>query len=687
MIKKKHREQFYEKSDMQRSSVIILGAGLGKRMNSSKPKILHEIAGRPMVFYSLENVRGAGLSDIVLVVGHEAEEVMGRVGNICKFAPQRKQIGTADAVKAGIKKIDNNSKNILVLNGDDSAFYEPHFLKKILDSHAKSKRVFTVVTSKVDDPTGLGRIKRDKDGEVVADIEEKVATGQEKKMKEVNAGIYVFNKIWLSKYIAKVKKSPVGEYFLTDLVGIAVSSGFPINAYQADELPWRGVNNLIELSESDRAMKKVLGDKMKKIHIMGISGSGASAAAGLLEMMGHDITGCDKAGISKYSQNLKNIPIAGRHDPLHLRDIDLLLVSPAILAFDRNNPEILEAKKKKIKISTWDKYIADFLLPSKFVIAVSGTHGKSTTSAMVAQIIKDFGLSPSALVGASVPAWRANFLYGKGLIFVIEADEYNDKFLNLKPDILVITNIEWDHPEYFKNLNAVEKSFAKLANKVRPGGFIVAFGKDKGVKRVVLSAGENKKFRFFDRVNLKLKLIGDFHRQNTAAALTVAAILGIPEGFARKVLSNFETLGRRLEFVGKKDGVLVYDDYAVHPTEVLVTLNALKRKYPKKRVVCVFQPHLYSRFFSLKSEFVRAIGSVEVDEILVTDVYAAREKPSKLISAKSFTREVGRTNVVYSGDLDETYQKVARDLKQNCVLVTMGAGDVYEIGLKFLENK
>ena len=182
-----------------------------------------------------------------------------------------------------------------------------------------------------------------------------------------------------------------------------------------------------------------------KIHFLGVAGSGASAAAEIARSQGYVVSGCDKE--------------LNGHSPNHLKNIDILAVTPAIFSLDPQNPELLEAKKLGIPIMTWQEFMGKYLQRQKFVIAISGTHGKTTTTAMIGTLLEDAGLDPTVELGAEVFKWKANFRIGQGKYFVCEADEYNDNFLNFKPDIAVVTNIEMDHPEYFKDFVAVKKSF------------------------------------------------------------------------------------------------------------------------------------------------------------------------------------------------------------------------------------
>ena len=204
-----------------------------------------------------------------------------------------------------------------------------------------------------------------------------------------------------------------------------------------------------------------------KVHFLGIGGSGASAAAAIAQAQGFEITGCDLEPKNEFTTQFKPSQLLKGHDPKHLAGVDILAITPAITSLDPNNPELVEAKRKRIPVMTWQQFVGEYLTKSKFVIAICGTHGKTTTTAMIAQMLEDADLNPTVLLGAIHPKWQANYRIGEGQYFVIEADEFNDNFLHFKPDITVVTNIEMDHPEYFKDFEAVKKSFKKFLSQTK----------------------------------------------------------------------------------------------------------------------------------------------------------------------------------------------------------------------------
>lgn len=242
---------------------IVLAAGRGTRLNSEKPKVIHKIAGRPMISYTLENLRGALFGKIVVVVGYKKNEVMKVIDGSVDFAYQKKAMGTAHAVRMGLARVPENCNSIVVLNGDDSAFYSPETILNVIAHHKKTKAVLTFVSLIKDDPSGLGRVKRNTRGKVVAIIEEKDASPRERKIKEVNDGLYVFDCKWLRDNLTKIKKSESGEYYLVSLVGLAVKNNKKVEVYKLeDPSEWMGVNTPQQLVDADQAMRKKVKDKL-----------------------------------------------------------------------------------------------------------------------------------------------------------------------------------------------------------------------------------------------------------------------------------------------------------------------------------------------------------------------------------------------------------------------------------------
>jgi dTDP-glucose pyrophosphorylase len=237
-------------------SVIVLAAGRGTRMKSDKPKVLHEICGRPMLAYTLENLRFAGLMDVVVVVNFRKNWVMRAVGGAVKFAYQKTpKGGTADAANSGFPKVSKGADTIVVINGDDSAFYKPETIRRVIDIHKERQRILTFVSLMKEDPYGLGRVIRGRNGLITKIVEEKDATEAERRIKEVNDGLYVFEKKWFAKSIGKVKKGPQGEYYLVDLVKLAIDEGQRMATYTLpDDSEWQGINTPQQLEEANRKM-------------------------------------------------------------------------------------------------------------------------------------------------------------------------------------------------------------------------------------------------------------------------------------------------------------------------------------------------------------------------------------------------------------------------------------------------
>jgi len=252
----------------EKFAAIVLAAGKGTRLAggepSPKPKVLYELAGRPMITYTLDRLRKLGLAEIVVVVGYQAAEVKKVAGGGYKFAYQAKQLGTGHAVSVGLGEVQPVINNILVVNGDDSAFYKSETIQKILKKHIGKGNTITFVSLELADPTGLGRVIR-RAQKVVGIVEEEAASSAQKKIKEINDGVYVFRRGWLEANLPKIKKSPAGEYYLVDLIGLAVGQKEPVGVFKlADTSEWQGVNTPEELAAADRLMRERLENAGKK---------------------------------------------------------------------------------------------------------------------------------------------------------------------------------------------------------------------------------------------------------------------------------------------------------------------------------------------------------------------------------------------------------------------------------------
>ncbi len=416
-----------------------------------------------------------------------------------------------------------------------------------------------------------------------------------------------------------------------------------------------------------------------KVHFLGIGGSGTSAAAALAQTQGFEVTGCDLDIDNEFTKVFKKDQLFKRHNPDHLQNTDLLVVTPAIFSLDPNNPELKTAKK----VITWQQFLGEYLTKDKFVIAVCGTHGKSTTTAMIAKMLEDANLDPTVELGAIVPSWKTNFRVGKGRYFVIEADEFNDNFLHFKPDITVVTNIEMDHPEYFKDFEAVKKSFAKFKSQSK---------------------------KVFDKPNprlikFKLQIPGDFNVANASLAFQVGLALDLNPGSLRKSLANYQGIGRRFEYVGDynpsaslrgrepsgrigsgQEGAKVYSDFGHHPTEIKVTMEAARQKFSDKRILLIYQPHMFSRTKVLFDDFVKVFKNLPIDKIFIMDIYPSREVNTGLVSTKQLTGAISKDNVVYIGSTAEVLKKLKPEIKSGDIIFFMSAGDTDKLAKELVSG-
>lgn len=420
-----------------------------------------------------------------------------------------------------------------------------------------------------------------------------------------------------------------------------------------------------------------------KVHFVGVGGSGISAACGIAASYGFEVSGCDRSKESEYlgslTREFPKIPVFYSHSDSHLKGIDLLAVSPAVLKFDPSNSELVEALRKKIPILTWQEFMGKFLQRGKFVIGVAGTHGKSTVTAMIGHILEEAGLDPTVEVGAIDKLWKSNFKIGSSKFFVCEADEYNNNFLNYCPNFLVVTNVEMDHPDYFKDTTAILNSFQKLVSQLRsPRGLFLGRGeKSELLKRAVLE--ENKKVKIFDHDVIdrpRVKVLGKHNLSNALLAASVAKALGVDEKVIKKSILNFRGVLRRLDYRGEIKGAKIFDDFAHHPTEVEASLSALRDEFPARRLLVVFEPHTYSRTIEFLSEFGRVFQKY-ADEIVLVDIFPAREVNTNQITSKILADKIGK-KAVYTGSLQRSIGYVNRRLRSNLIVVFMGAGKIYQ---------
>ena len=433
-----------------------------------------------------------------------------------------------------------------------------------------------------------------------------------------------------------------------------------------------------------------------KIHLIGIGGIGVSALAQYYLSKGHIVSGSDLTS-SEITELLKEKGIKiiiGPHSENNLsNDANLVIYSPAVRP---DNPEYKKAKELNIKLQSYPEALGD-LTKQYFTIAVSGTHGKSTTTAMIALVLTKAGLDPTVIVGTKLKEFEgSNFRAGSSKVLVIEADEHFASFLNYWPKIIVLTNIEKEHLDFYKNLNNIKKTYKEYLSHLGDDGILVANKEDKNINKIAKKGKQEAVFYSIKQKESKrlkriLKVPGKHNVYNALAVLAIARILGVPDKMSFDTLSKYRGAWRRFDIKQGKAGnkkITVISDYGHHPTEVLATLKATREKYPKKKIWCVFQPHQYQRTYYLFSDFVKVFSRAagRIDNIIITDIYdvAGREtkKINAEVSSEKLVQKIDKNNVKYF--LLRDIEKYIKDtIKSGNVLIIMGAGDIYKLAEKF----
>lgn len=447
----------------------------------------------------------------------------------------------------------------------------------------------------------------------------------------------------------------------------------------------------------------------RPVHFIGIAGAGMSALAELLRRRGVRVSGCDAAASSGFGDDLmhRGIPIATAHDPSHVEGVRAVVVTSAM---PRDHAELVRARDCGIPVLRRAEALGA-VVNAGVLVAVAGTHGKTTTTAMITDALETAGLSPTGLAGGRVGAWRGNLHYGGDRLFVVEADEYDRSFLALQPTVAVVTNVEADHLDVYQNLDAITEAFETFlaparavvlcaddrgANglRVRSSCEVLRYGIDAPGARVVASelTPTEGRLRFvvsFDGVQLgsvMLRVPGVHNVRNALAAIASGLGLGTSVDAMRAGLERFEGVERRFQRLGSAAGIDVVDDYAHHPTEIAATLDAARATFPGRRLLVAFQPHLYSRTRDFASAFGSAL--VRADAIYLTEIYPAREQPIAGVTSTLIAdacRASGQ-NVTWQGSRDALATALAETAKEGDVVLTLGAGDITRTGPEVLHR-
>jgi UDP-N-acetylmuramate--alanine ligase len=445
------------------------------------------------------------------------------------------------------------------------------------------------------------------------------------------------------------------------------------------------------------------------VHFMGVAGAGMISLAELFLRSGLSVTGCD---LSPREAAQALTPLGARvlsgHDPEHVEDISALVVTAAVPS---DHPEILRARELGVPVLKRAEALGEWVAQGQ-VVGVAGTHGKTTTTAMATDVMASAGLDPTGLVGGRVAAWGSNLRFGGGRLFVVEADEYDRSFLHLKPQVAVVTNVEADHLDVYGDLEGVQEAFRIFLDGIPAEGHVAVCGDDHGASRLLPGLGgraltyglnpgaqlravglrEEKEGTRFSVVEegdpqgeITLRVPGRHNVQNALGAAMAARFLGVGWEAISRGLGEFQGVGRRFQALGEVGGVLVVDDYAHHPTEIEATLAAARDRFPNRRIVAVFQPHLYSRTRDFAKEFGQALAGA--DEVWVADIYPAREQPIPGVDGTlvaQAARDAGVEDVEFHGDLSDLAAEISQRLRSGDVCLTMGAGSIEFLGKEIL---
>lgn len=468
--------------------------------------------------------------------------------------------------------------------------------------------------------------------------------------------------------------------------------------------------------------------RTKKIHFVGIGGIGMSGIAEFLHNQGFVISGSDlhRTEVTNHLEEI-GISIHEGHCSELIKDLDVVVMSSAV---KKDNPEIATALQKHIPVIRRAEMLAEIMRMS-YGIAIAGTHGKTTTTSLVGLLLKEADLDPTVIVGGKVKNFGSNNVMGSGKYIIVEADEFDRSFLSLTPIIAGITNIEADHLDCYSNLDDIKKAFIEYANRVPFFGCIVACLDDRGVqsilpslnKRVVTYGLSNQADVRADNITMKnsfnpqcnntqvhpnndpclfysefdisfekkplgrvkLNAPGIHNIQNALQAIAIALELEVGFDVIKRGLESFSGVYRRFEKKGIVDDIVVYDDYAHHPTEIIATLKGVKES-TNRRIVAVFQPHLYSRTKDFCEDFGQSFFFCDV--LIITPIYPAREKPVPGVTGKMIAEaavNAGHKEVNYIDNNEDIVTEVTSIIRKGDFVITLGAGNIYQFGEKIIE--
>ncbi len=445
----------------------------------------------------------------------------------------------------------------------------------------------------------------------------------------------------------------------------------------------------------------------ERIHVLGAAGAGASAAVLLAHRAGAEVSGCDPGGPTPYTNALSDagIPLVWEHSPEHvLRDGEIdqrperLAVTKALTAVDPDNPELVAAHALALPTEPWQQLIADAAATTgQRLVAIAGTHGKSTTTGWLIDLLVRAGRDPSAFVGALLDAelvgpTPSTARWGTGPEFVVEADEYAGNFDPYRPSLAILLNAEWDHPDVFAHEQAVLDAFEAWIRRAQPGATLVANTMDAGAAQVVARLRGDWPGTIVEAngepASFQIGLPGPANAANAMAVVSAARVLGIDDSIVRESLSGFRGVGRRLELKGEVGGVVVLDDYGHHPTAIAKTLEAVRGQYPGRPVWAVYEPLTYHRTASMLDKFADTLATA--DHVAIADIWAGRDPDTTITSAQALAdavtarRGAARTAAA-PGSVEQTADFLAEHVQPGDVVLVMGGGRSYVIASRLIE--
>lgn len=444
---------------------------------------------------------------------------------------------------------------------------------------------------------------------------------------------------------------------------------------------------------------------MTHYHFIGIGGSGLAPMARVLLEKGHVVTGSDRV-LSPFARELMGLGVKVfiGESAANIAGANVVVRSSAI---HDDNPEVLAALNAKIPVLKRSDFLR-YLIAPQMCLAVAGTHGKTTTTSMLAWVLSQLGEDPSFVIGGVSKDLHTNAKYGKGKYFVIEADEYDNMFLGLTPQLAIVINVEHDHPDCFPTPESYREAFVKFVQRISLEGVLLVSADDPASKSLVseVTAGVNAysfgtsddadfyagaisvnlvggfSFDFVSRRenrmlgSVNLQVPGKHNVSNALAVMTAIYMLQLPLDKAARAIANYTGTGRRFDIIGEENGIVVIDDYAHHPTEIKATLAAARQRYSFQRIWAVWQPHTYSRVFSLENEFLNAFK--DANRVIVTEVYASREQ-NDTYSSREFADKLQHPGKSFAPDLKSATEQLLNELKSGDIVIVLSAGDANQI--------